>query len=233
MSQGFAQIGGDEIEGLVIISRVFGAKNAETIANGNARGDDEEIRGKAFIVGTGELIESLPRNEHGHDDGFSAARGHFEGEAIQQRIVSGLGFTEELVAEFLAEDGRCFDEIDGGFEGFELTEEEFLFAFFSSPVFEQVFGAAFDVEIAALSPLGDLFAQAVDENDFAFLFGLDAGEIELGFALFGLRNGDEVAGGAASIEDGVGDAFLGEGEMPSRLGERGIEDGIGDEPASS
>lgn len=231
-SQRFAQIRGDEIEGLVIIVLMFGEQHLQAVANGDSWRDDEKIGGKPLIVGIGEFIEAHPRDEHGHDDGFAAACGHFEGEAIKQRIVSLLRFVEQFFAELIAERGCYFREINCSFEGFELTEEEPLFAFFAAPMFEQVFGASFDVEIAALAPDGHLGAQAIDEGDLAFFFGVDACEFEL-LAFFGLGDGDEVAGGAPPIEDRVGDAFLGEGEVPSGFGEGGIEDGVGDEPASS
>ena len=232
LSQRFTQIRGDEIQRLEIIAGMFGEQNLQAIPNGDARRDDEKIGRKSFVVGTGEFVQTEPGDEHGHDDGFSAARGHFEGEAKQQRIVGVLGFVEELVAEFVSENRRDFDEINGRFERFELAKEEFLFTFFTPPMFEQVFRAAFDVQVSALAPDGDFFPQPIDEDDLFFSLGLDPRKVEL-FAFFGLRDGDEVAGGAASFEDRVGDAFLGEGEVPRGFGEGGIEDGVGDETASS
>ena len=68
------QIGRHDVALAVVVLRVVGQQHAQAVADGDAGRDDQEGVGEAGVLRVGELVERLPGDEHGHDDGLAASR---------------------------------------------------------------------------------------------------------------------------------------------------------------
>ena len=84
-------------------------------------------------------------------------------DARQAGIGRVVGLAERVldpgVAVFLGDLG----DVDGGFEGFDLAEEEFSLAVGIGPVRKQAGGGRRHADVAALAPQRDAAADVVDE----------------------------------------------------------------------
>ena len=122
-------------------------------------------------------------------------------------------------------------DVDGGFERFDLAEEELLLAVGIGPVVEQARGRRRDADVAALAPERDAATDVVDELVLfdAVLGPLGVEQQLLGPLLLRLGDGDEIRTGPAAVDDLVGDALVGEPEMARRLVERRVDDRVLDD----
>ena len=170
----------------------------------------------------------MPGDDHGHDNGLAGACRHLERNAVQQGIGSGVGCAKVFANPGVAAVGK-FGEVDGGFEGFDLAEEEAALAVGTLPVFEQGAGGVGDAVVIAETPLGDGIADIVDELVFllavAGRFGFED-ELFLAGSLARRRNGNEITGKPAGFDDFVGDAVVAEVEVTSWLVKRRVDDRI-------
>jgi len=225
-----ARVFGDEVELAVVVVGIVGEQDAEAVADGNAGGDDEERVGEAVVLRVGQLVEGVPGDEHGHDDGLAAAGGHFEGHAEEEWVGIVVGAAEVVFDPGVAVLAGDLGEVDGGFESLDLAEEEAALAGRVGPVGEEAAGDVGDVAMAALAPLADLGADAVDELVFLdAVLGPVGIDDKLFAALFGAGDGDEIGREAAFVDGFVGDALVGEVKVPRGLEVGGVEDGVFDD----
>ena len=133
----FLSCGRDDVALAVVVLRVVGQQHAQPVADGDAGRDDEERVGEAGVLRVGELVERLPGDEHGHDDGLARAGRHLECSAGQARVRGVVRFAERVLNPGVAEFFGNLGDIDGGFEGLDLAEEELLLAARIGPVVEQ------------------------------------------------------------------------------------------------
>ena len=107
---------------------------------------------KRCVLGVGQFVQGLPGDKHGHDHGLAAAGGHFEGDAVKDRVGGLVGLAEFIVNPGVAVFFGHFGDIDGRFQGFNLAEKEAFFPVRPLPVFQQAGGRLGDAAIAALTP---------------------------------------------------------------------------------
>ena len=223
---GFAQlgeqIGRHQVVQAVVVVGVGGQQDTQPVADGDAGGADQEGVRETGVLRVGQLIERLPGDQHGDHQGFAAAGGHFDSDAIQQR-VGGLGG----VAQGVFDPGipiftGYFGQVNSGFQGFDLAKEQAVFALRVGPVFQKSPGDAGNALVFAFAPDDQALAHPVDEF---ILFDAVGGPFGFEGQLVGtlftrLGNGDEILAGAARRHDLVGDAVVAKTKMPARLVER-------------
>ena len=62
------QVGRNQVAEPVIVLGVVGPEHPKPVADGDSRGDDEERIGEPAVLRVGDLVQSVPGDEHGHDD---------------------------------------------------------------------------------------------------------------------------------------------------------------------
>src|SRR5260370_33315719 len=72
---------GNEAKFGIEVFGVGGFEHLQAALHGEAGGDYENIFGVALVLRVGDFVQDLPGDEHGHDDGFARAGGHFGAEA--------------------------------------------------------------------------------------------------------------------------------------------------------
>jgi len=180
-----------------------------------------------------DLIERLPGNEHRHDDGLSGAGRHLEGHARQAGIRRVVGGPQIVVDPGVSVLSRHFSNVDGGFGGLDLTEEQRLVAARTRPVREEPRRHAGDADITALPPRVHALPDSIDHR-----VGLDPVVRPLGFELKLLAlllrawNRYEMGAGPAAGQNLVGDAFGAKLEMTGGFDERRVENRIVDDDLS-
>lgn len=150
----------------------------EATAHGETGRDDEDVFGIGCVLGVGDFVKGLPRDEHCHDGGFAGAGCHFGAETFEGSAVGWDGDAD-------AGGGGRFSEKDEGFDGFELAKEEAAVVaagFVVVPVFEEGAGCAGPARIPSFAPFADA-----------------------GAGLFGNGNGNKGAGRVDGGGGGVGD----------------------------
>ena len=145
------QLGRDDVALAVVVLRVVGQQHAQPVADGDAGRDDQEGVGEAGVLRVGELVERVPGDEHGHDDGLAGAGGHLEGRARQAGVRGVVRLAERVLDPGIAVLLGDLGDVDGGFEGFDLAEEELLLAVGVGPVGEQAGGGGRHADVAALA----------------------------------------------------------------------------------
>ena len=225
------EVGRNYVELPIVIVRVVGHQDAQTVADGDAGRDYEESIGEAGILRIGQFVQGLPRDEHRHDDRLAAARRHFASDAIKERVGVGVRRVECVFNPGVALLLRHLGQIDESFEGFDLAEEKAALTVGTGPVLEKLRRRSRDAKMFVLVPLLYPAANLVDElvrlNSVLRPLGL---EIELVFAFLARRgNGNEVGALAPGFDDLIGDPFIGKPEMPFRFLEWRVNDRIFDD----
>ena len=77
---------GDNIQTAVVVVRIVRQQHAQPVANRDPRRDDQKRVRIPGILRVGQFVQRLPRDEHRHHDRLAAARGHLQGDAVQQRV---------------------------------------------------------------------------------------------------------------------------------------------------
>jgi len=99
----------------------------------------------------------------GHHDRLPGASGHLEGRAWQIGVRGIIRIAYRVlnpgIAVFLSDLG----DVDGGFEGFVLAEEELLLAAAIGPVADQPSGGGSYADVSALAPQGNAPTDVVDQ----------------------------------------------------------------------
>jgi hypothetical protein len=162
LAEPFEEMAGQDIPLAVVVVRVVRQKHAQPVADRDAGSDDEEGVGELGVLGVGELVERLPRDEHGHHDGLSGAGGHLERDAGQTGVGAFVGFSNLVLDPGVAAFAGSLGKVNRGFEGLKLAEEELAFALGVGPVFEQVAGRGSNGDVSPLSPSGHALADSVD-----------------------------------------------------------------------
>ena len=208
----------EEVALLVVVAGEVRPQDLEAVADGDARRDDEEGVGEPLVLGVGELVERLPGDEHGHDDGLAGAGRHLERDAVEPGVARLAVLAELVLDPGLAVAGDLGQE-DRGLEGLDLAEEERLLPVGRRPVGEELAGDRGDAGVAGCPPGVDVLADPVDEVVVGHpLADPVAGQAELGAALrLGLGDRDEVRAPPAALGDLVRDPVVVEVEMPRRL----------------
>ena len=80
------EVGRDDVALAVVVLRVVRQQHAQPVADGDAGRDDQEGVGEAGVLRVGALVERVPGDEHGHDDGLAGAGGHLERHARQAGV---------------------------------------------------------------------------------------------------------------------------------------------------
>ncbi len=68
------QVGRDQVAEPVVVLGVVGPEDPQSVADGDSRRDDEERIGEPAILRVGDLVQSVPGDEHGHDDRLARSR---------------------------------------------------------------------------------------------------------------------------------------------------------------
>ena len=159
----------DELAALVVAVRIVRLKDAQSVSDGEPRGDDEEPSREPGASRSAHRVDRLPGDEHGHDGGLARARRELQGHSREPRVRL-LARDLEPFDEWtrLAPEARCdFGEPDGGLDGLDLAEEgpdpgEFV----SAPVLEQACRLRRHLPLSGIrdrSPLVHASPKAVDE----------------------------------------------------------------------
>jgi hypothetical protein len=74
----------------------------------------------------GHLVEGLPGDEHGHDHGLAAARGHFRGDAEQAGVGVLVGLANLVLDPVVAVLPSDLSDIDERLERLDLAENSRL-----------------------------------------------------------------------------------------------------------
>ena len=74
----------------VVVVGIIGQQHAQAVADGDARRDNQKRIGETRILGVGQLVQRLPGDQHGHDEGLAGAGGHLEGNAEQTGLAPSL-----------------------------------------------------------------------------------------------------------------------------------------------
>ena len=224
------QLGRHDVELAVVVVGVVGQQHAQAVADGDARRHDEERIAEPGVLRRLDLVERVPGDEHRHDHGLAAARGHLEGHAIELRVGRFVGLAQLVGQVLLARPRHALCEVDRRLDGLDLAEEEPAVAIAPLPVLQQAARRARDARVVAPAPVAHGGAHLVDVVVLPPpVVGPLGAELELLAFLLGLRHGDEVGAGAARFDDLVGDAVVGELEVLARLEERRVDDRVLDD----
>ena len=117
-------VAGHQFAAGVVAVGVVRLEHAQTVLDGEARGDDEKAAGEVLAAGAADGVDRLPGDQHRHDGRLAGAGGQLQGEAhefgIGVVVGGGQVFKESLAALRLRSD---LGQPDGGFDGFDLAEE--------------------------------------------------------------------------------------------------------------
>jgi hypothetical protein len=137
LAEPLQQIGRQQIAFAVVVRRIGRQQHTQAIANRDPGRDDEEGIAEAAVLPVLELVERLPRDQHGHDNGLPGSGCHLEGHARKAGVEAGV-----LVAQLVFDPGVAvvagdLGEIDRRFERFDLAEEQFPLAIRVAPVAQE------------------------------------------------------------------------------------------------
>jgi hypothetical protein len=203
--EGAPEIVRDEVALAVVVLVVAGVEHAQAIADGDARGDDEEPLGEAGVLRGEDLVDGLPGDEHRHHHGLARARRHLQAEAREAVVVLGVLVVQACAEVRVAVAAGHLGEEDRRLGGLTLAVEDAVFAVWVGPVLEQLAGVRGDALVLADPPQIDLVADVIDERvDLASLTGQIEVERLLSDLLALLLRGDRderFAGPAALVDD--------------------------------
>jgi len=204
------QIHRDQVMLAVIVVRVRGQQHAQPVTNGNAwRADQKGVR-KAVVLRAGQFVQCLPGDQHGNYQGLAAARGHLKGHAIKQRIGCLVCLSQAVFNPGITIPAGDFGYVNCGFECFDLTKEQAVFALRVGPILQQTTRNVGHPLIIPLTPDGYPFTDAIDE--FIFLKTVCSPfcikRKLFGILLAWLRNGNEIRTDPARFDDLIGDAVF-------------------------
>lgn len=225
----FEKLGRNDVALAVIVGRIVRQQHAQPVANGDPRRDDQEGIGESRVPRIGELVERVPCDEHRHDHGLPGTGRHLEGRARKAWVGTVVRSPDRIFDPGVTILPGDLREVDGGFERFDLAEEQLLLAVGVGPIGEQACRGRRHADMAPLSPQGDAVTDLVDELVF-----LDPVLRPLGVegelpGVSGLGDRDEIRAGPATIDDLVRDAVFGESEMSGGFVEGGVDDGVFDD----
>ena len=211
-------VGRHEFAAGVVAVRVVRLKDAQAVADGDARRHDEEAAGEPGARGAADGVHGLPSDQHGHHGGLAGAGGELQGHAGEPWIRC-FGRPVNLVQESappVADRRRDFGEPDRGLDGLDLAEERADVAeLVMPPVLQQAcrFRCDAPLLLGQGPPSGEFLPQAADQRDqFVLLVSGSQGgarfverEILLLRPCFPRRGdrGDE-RHGAPTVADGIG-----------------------------
>ncbi len=233
---------------MVIAVRVVGLEHAQTVFNGDPRGDDEEPPGELVAVWPAHRVDCLPGNYHGHDSRLACAGGQLQGQPHQSGIcvVVGIGQVLQEFRTDLAHSWRHFGEPDNRLHRLDLAKEgpdagEAM----APPVLEEAGRFWFYppvIWIGNVTPLIHVVTQLVDDRGWVVLLSLrrkplafveDQFFLLVGLSppFLGLRDGCDEFGGTTFVDDLLGRlAPCVKLPVLSRLLIRRIEDRLLEEP---
>ena len=217
-----------------VVLRIVRQENAQPIADGNAWRNDQKGVGETSILGICELVQRMPGDEHGHNDGLTGACRHLERDSWQSGVRSVIAITKVVLDPRVAVSLRDFHDVDGRLECFDLAKEKFSNTIRIVPIRKQSAGRRRYADVAALTPLPHAPADLVDE--FVFLdtvFGPLGFKGKLaGALLLRFSNGYEIRTSAPLINDVVGNSFIAEPEVARRFDVRRIQNWVFDDNLS-
>ena len=159
-------VSGQDVALAVVVLRIVRQEHPQPITDGNAGGDDEKGVAETGILRICGLVQRVPGNEHGHDDGLAGTGRHLQRDARQAGVGLIVGLAQRILDPGVAGPARDLGEVDDGFQRLDLAEKELLFAVGVCPVGQQPGGRGRDARIAPLPPQGDAAADVVDELIF-------------------------------------------------------------------
>ena len=107
----------DDVALAVVVVGVVRQQHAQPVANGDAGRDDQEGVGEAGVLRVGELVERVPGDEHGHDDGLAGAGGHLERHARQAGVGRVVGVAQSVFDPGIAVFPGDLGDVDAPFRG--------------------------------------------------------------------------------------------------------------------
>ncbi len=123
---------------LVVIVGLARQQHAKTVADGDARGDDQKGAGEILRILTGR-VHRLPGDQHGHHGGLAAAGRHLHGQAEKLWVGFLVGLADLIQQSFRRSAFRSdFGQPYDSFDRFDLAEERTRAdEFMVPPMFEQ------------------------------------------------------------------------------------------------
>ena len=227
--QFFPKVRRSDIPDAVVVVGIVGQKDSQAVPDRDTGRHHQKRVREARILRLRELIESLPGNQHGHDNGFPRAGRHFECNAGQSRVGGVIGCAKIVfhpgVTVFLGD----FGEVNRGFEGLDLAEEELVFPLGVRPVFQETACCRGDAGVIPLSPHAHTMPNAVDQLAVLLpVLGPLRVDLELFPALSRAGYGDKVGAEPPAFDDLVGDPVFRELEVSAWFLEGRVQDRIFD-----
>ncbi|WKT82844.1 hypothetical protein RHK13_08380 [Thermosynechococcus sp. HY591] len=147
-------------EGFVVIAVRGGVKHFQTLFDRQPRGDDQHVFGETGILRVGHLVQDLPGDDQGHDDGLARTGGHL---AALADVLAAIA--EDFDTDPLS--GGGLGQPDERLHRLQLAEEEAppVKVFGVGPMFQQPLGDAGDARIARLALGLDARADLVDQRN--------------------------------------------------------------------
>jgi hypothetical protein len=177
------EIGRYEIAFAVVVVVALGMKHAKSVTDRDSRGHDQEPFRESRVVGRHDLVDRLPCDEHRHDYGLTAARGHFEADSRQRIVVQLVRWLEAAPVVGRAVPSGNLGKEDRRLCCLTLAKEDWVVTAWwaSSPMGEQLPGVRRYAVPVACSPALDFTSDVVDEG--VSLASL-SGDVEIESLLF-------------------------------------------------
>lgn len=123
-----------------------------TVPDGDSRGQDGEPVGESPVPGAVGVVDALPDDREGYHGGLTGSRGHLDGHPAHVGVVLCVDLLEHPLG--LAVVAGDLGEVDEGFDGLDLGEEEAGLGLVRVPVVEELLGDVCDSWITLTSPHG-------------------------------------------------------------------------------
>ena len=118
---------GNKFTALVVAIGIIRLQHAKPVANGYARGDNQEASSEFFALWSSHCIHHLPSDNHGHHGGFACAGGKFQCKSGYFRVGIVVGIFEMVEKSFTGFPCLWGDlcEPDCRFDCLDLAEKRF------------------------------------------------------------------------------------------------------------
>ena len=158
------QITGDQVTLAVVVALIAREQHTQTIANRDARGDDQEPFREACIVRRVHLVDRLPRNQHRHHHGLARTRGHLQRDTRQPIVMNAIVRLQTTAVIRSAMPTRHLSQKDRRLGSLTLTKQHPVLTGRISPMLHQFARDRRDTRIATRPPQIDRLTNVIDER---------------------------------------------------------------------
>ena len=128
------QVARQDVALAIVVIRIGRQEHPQTVADGDARRHDQKRVRETGILSIVELVERLPRDEHRHHNRLARAGRHLHRHARKAGVRGVVGGAQIVVDPHISVLVRNLGDVNGGLDGFELTEKKRLLAALMRPV---------------------------------------------------------------------------------------------------